>query len=126
MKFIVDAQLPRRIARALQTWGYDAIHTLDLPAGNTTSDFQIAQLADQEGRVVITKDSDFVDSFLLRAEPERLLLRAEPERLLLISTGNITNDELLSLLCKNLSEIERMFTQGVFVEISRQHLTLHQ
>ncbi len=117
MKLIVDAQLPRRIARALQTWGHDAIHTLDLPAGNTTSDFRIAKLADQEGRIVITKDSDFVDSFLLRAEPERLLL---------ISTGNITNDELLSLLCKNLSEIERMFTQGVFVEISRQHLTLHQ
>jgi predicted nuclease of predicted toxin-antitoxin system len=24
MKWIVDAQLPRRIARALQTWGHDA------------------------------------------------------------------------------------------------------
>jgi predicted nuclease of predicted toxin-antitoxin system len=31
MKFIIDAQLPRRLARFLQGLGYDAIHTLDLP-----------------------------------------------------------------------------------------------
>ncbi len=31
MKFIIDAQLPRRLAHFLQNLGYDAIHTLDLP-----------------------------------------------------------------------------------------------
>jgi predicted nuclease of predicted toxin-antitoxin system len=38
MKFIVDAQLPRRLARFLQDSGFDAIHTLDLPQQNTTPD----------------------------------------------------------------------------------------
>ena len=31
MKFLVDAQLPIRLARFLQASGHDAIHTLDLP-----------------------------------------------------------------------------------------------
>jgi predicted nuclease of predicted toxin-antitoxin system len=34
MKFLVDAQLPRRLARLLTATGHDAIHTLDLPRGN--------------------------------------------------------------------------------------------
>jgi predicted nuclease of predicted toxin-antitoxin system len=38
MKFVVDAQLPRRLARELAEFGHDAVHTLDLPAGNHTPD----------------------------------------------------------------------------------------
>jgi predicted nuclease of predicted toxin-antitoxin system len=37
-KFLVDAQRPRRLANRLQAWGYDAIHTLDLPEQNKTPD----------------------------------------------------------------------------------------
>jgi predicted nuclease of predicted toxin-antitoxin system len=38
MKFIVDAQLPRRLALELAHAGHDAIHTLSLDRGNRTSD----------------------------------------------------------------------------------------
>ena len=38
MKFIVDAQLPRRLALRLTAAGQDAIHTLDLPKGNRTTE----------------------------------------------------------------------------------------
>jgi predicted nuclease of predicted toxin-antitoxin system len=61
MKFIVDAQLPRRIARELAASGqHDAVHTLDLPAGNHTSDGDIIASAIRESRIVVTKDRDFV------------------------------------------------------------------
>jgi predicted nuclease of predicted toxin-antitoxin system len=40
--------------------GHDAIHTLDLPDGNATSDAGILAVADREQRVVVTKDTDFV------------------------------------------------------------------
>ena len=83
MKFAVDAQLPRRLARQLAAAGHDALHCLDLPLGNRTPDDDIAALAANEGRVVVTKDSDFVTSFLLRGAPPKLLL---------FSTGNISND----------------------------------
>lgn len=44
----------------------DAVHTLDLPNRNRTTDSEVIDTADRDGRVVITKDADFVDSHLLQ------------------------------------------------------------
>ena len=38
MKFLVDAQLPRRLANWLNQAGHDTLHILDLPKKNLTSD----------------------------------------------------------------------------------------
>jgi predicted nuclease of predicted toxin-antitoxin system len=38
MKFLIDAQLPRRLATHLIQAGLEAIHTLELPEGNRTTD----------------------------------------------------------------------------------------
>jgi predicted nuclease of predicted toxin-antitoxin system len=62
MKFIVDAQLPKSLSDFLKTKGYDSLHTLELPEMNRTGDTAIAEKADAEGRIVITKDADFLDS----------------------------------------------------------------
>jgi predicted nuclease of predicted toxin-antitoxin system len=74
MIFLVDAQLPRRLVTLLRQAGYDALHTLDLPLGNRTTDTIINELSINEQRVVVTKDSDFVDSLVLRGQPWKLLL----------------------------------------------------
>lgn len=76
MKFLVDAQLPARLAEALREAGHDAVHTTDLPHGNRTSDAEITEVADGEHRVVVTKDRDFRDSHLLQRQPARLLVIA--------------------------------------------------
>jgi hypothetical protein len=52
MKFLIDAQLPRRMARRLHAAGHDAIHTLDLSAGNRTTDAEISRMADRDGRAL--------------------------------------------------------------------------
>ena len=96
MKFLVDAQLPVHLARFLQTEGYDAIHTKDLPKQNKTTDTEINTVSVQENWIVITKNSDFFDSFLIRQEPYKLLL---------VTTGNITNTELGTLFRKDLSQL---------------------
>ena len=116
MKFVVDAQLPRRVAHEIRALGCDALHTLDMPAQNRTTDGEIVRFSRLESRVVVTKDSDFVDAFLLRGEPEKLLF---------ITTGNIANNELVLLLRTNWTQIELMLTEGAFVELSRSTLTLH-
>jgi predicted nuclease of predicted toxin-antitoxin system len=36
MKFLLDAQLPRRLARFLKETGRDVTHTLELPLRNAT------------------------------------------------------------------------------------------
>ena len=116
LNWLIDAQLPKRLASLLIERGEDAVHTLDLPLGNATSDSVITDLADREFRIVVTKDQDFVNSFLLQGKPRQLLL---------ISTGNITNSDLVTLLERNLQAIREMFAAGAFVEMNRHHLILH-
>jgi predicted nuclease of predicted toxin-antitoxin system len=69
MKFLIDAQLPRRMANWLGSAGCDAVHTLDLPDGNRTTDMQVIEVADREQRVVVTKDADFVNEHVLHGRP---------------------------------------------------------
>ena len=116
MKFLLDAQLPRTLCRALTASGHIASHTLDLPDGNHTGDHAIAILADSDGWIVVSKDSDFVVSHLLNGKPRKLLQ---------ISTGNISNPELEKLLLSNMSAIEAAFDSASHVEISRTTLISH-
>jgi predicted nuclease of predicted toxin-antitoxin system len=117
MKFLVDAQLPRRMAKAIRAAGHDAVHTLDLPDGNRTKDSQINMLAAAEQRVVVTKDADFVNSFLLTGQPYKLLL---------ISTGNIANTELETLLLPQLTAVAAAFETYSFVELNWTALVIHK
>lgn len=50
MRFLVDAQLPRRFASWLKDAGHDSLHTLDLPKKNHTQDSELIARAMQEGR----------------------------------------------------------------------------
>jgi len=110
MKFLIDAQLPRRIAGWLGNAGCDAVHTLDLPSGNRTTDAQIVELADREQRVVVTKDADFVNAHLLHGRPAKLLL---------VSTGNISNPELERLLLPLIPNVIGELQANSFLELGR-------
>jgi predicted nuclease of predicted toxin-antitoxin system len=116
MRFLVDAQLPKRLALSMRTQSHDVIHTLDLPQGNSTTDSAITALADQEERVVVTKDADFVHSFLIQGKPHKLLL---------ISTGNISNSNLEAILIPQLPAIVEAFAEHRFVEITRDRMIIH-
>lgn len=107
MKFLIDAQLPRRLADWLIASGCDAIHTLQLPAANQTTDQEIVALADRESSIVVSKDADFVDSHLLLGRPSKLLL---------ISTGNIRNDALELVFVPQIPDIVREFGTNSFIE----------
>ena len=115
MKFLVDAHLPRRMVEWLAAAGCDAVHTLELPDTNRTSDEQITDLADRDGRVVTTKDADFVDSHVLRGRPTKLLL---------VSTGNISNRDLEALIVPLIPDIARGFAMHSFLEVGRDGITI--
>jgi len=116
MNFLVDAHLPRRLARKLQEAGHDAIHTLDLPNGNRSTDSEINEISVRENRVVITKDADFVNSFLLSSQPYKLLV---------VSTGNITNADLEALFLPNIPAIVTAFQTHNYIELTRSALIVH-
>ena len=116
MKFLIDAQLPQRLAAQLRQAGLEAIHTLDLPGGNRTTDRVINELSIKEQYVIVTKDSDFVESFLLHREPWKLLL---------VSTGNIGNDELETLFLSSIKRVIEGFEVFDFIELGRTTLIFH-
>jgi len=116
MKFLIDAQLPRRLAKQLKQMGVEAIHTLDLPLGNYTTDTEINELSINQQYVVVTKDSDFVDSFHLHKKPWKLLL---------VSTGNIKNADLEALFLANIEKIMKGFDTFDFIEINRTNVIFH-
>lgn len=116
MKFLVDANLPRKLAHALTSLGHEAIHTLDLPDGNATPDEAILAHAKEHDCIVLTKDSDFSTSYWVRHEPSRLLL---------ISTGNIKNAELIELISTHEGQIALAMGESAFVELTRSHIIRH-
>jgi predicted nuclease of predicted toxin-antitoxin system len=84
---------------------------------NATSDNIILEVAIQQKRIVITKDQDFLVSFLLNSKPEKLII---------VRTGNITNKLLLKLFNDNLEIIKLMISRSNLIEISKSEIAEHQ
>ena len=110
MKFLVDAHLPPGLCVLLQAAGHIARHTRQLPAKNLTTDNAINLLSAKEKLVVISKDTDFYYSHLLRQQPHKLVL---------VRTGNIGLRELKDLFARNLPAIESALKKHSLVELDR-------
>ena len=117
MKFIVDAQLPVALSKFLKNKGFDVLHTDDLPNKEMTTDSEIREISVKEDRIVITKDSDFLDSYYVRAIPSKILL---------VSTGNIKNKVLLDLFESNINKVSELFSDYSFVELDNYEIIGHE
>ena len=100
LKFLIDTQLPPVLAEMLRYKGYDAKHTVEYPEGVFMNDSKIADYAENEGRIIVSKDTDFFDMVSLSRKNLKVLL---------IETGNIKNKELLKLISRNILIIEKQF-----------------
>ena len=90
------------LAAYLRWKGFDAIHTTHFPEGHLLQDADISRIAIEEGRIIITKDSDFPASFFLKGSPPRLVY---------IRLGNTRNRELTAFLESRWSLIEDLLNQ---------------
>jgi predicted nuclease of predicted toxin-antitoxin system len=116
MKFLVDAQLPKNLSEAIKLKGFDCLHTLDLPEGNKTTDKNIIAISETENRIIITKDNDFYESYILYGSPKKILF---------ISTGNIKNSHLKELLEKHFTEIIMLFDNNSVLELTADAIIIH-
>jgi len=116
MKFLVDAQLPKTLSDFLKKKGHDSVHTLELPGKNKTPDSEIIRIAIREGRVLISKDNDFLNSYIINKEPTKLVF---------VSTGNITNDALLKLFDLNIDKLTDFLIDYNLVEVDNWQITIH-
>lgn len=109
MKFIIDAQLPRKLSYFLSEKGYDCIHTLDLPNGNKTQDSEINGISIEQERIVISKDSDFYNSYLQKVEPFKLIY---------LTIGNVSTKKLIDIFEKNHEKIFEEIEFNSVVEVT--------
>jgi len=116
VRVLIDAHLPRRLSEFLSSHEIESKHTLDLPNKNATPDSEIIRIADDENRIVITKDSDFIDNYILDERPNKLLI---------VSTGNINNKSLILLFEKNLETLRTMFEEYSVIEINEEEIQVH-
>lgn len=117
MKFLIDANLSFKLARLLKTKGFEILHTDDLPSKERTTDNELRKLSVEQNYVVITKDSDFLDSHLIQGIPSKLLI---------VTTGNIPNKELLSLFEKYFETIIQLFDIYDLIELNNNQIVGHE
>lgn len=107
MKFLIDAQLPGTLKKLFLDNGHDCVHTLDLPKRNETPDNLINEISISEERIVITKDGDFLDSFIIKKQPYKLVL---------VKLGNCSKKNLLEFFDLHFNDlITRLMTEDFVI-----------
>ena len=102
MKFLIDNQLPVRLAQHLRQHGHDAVHVLDLGI-DEVSDIELWNLARREDMVLVSKDEDFV--FLANRT-------GDDGKLVWVRLGNCRNPILLDAIDRVHDDLIRAFEAG--------------
>ena len=117
MRVLLDAQLPVRLIEILSGLGFDVIHTHFLANKNHSTDAELIAVCEKDKRVLVSKDRDFVDSFVVRNKPEKFLW---------LTTGKISNEKLVHIFQKHHQTIKDLFELHFFVELTNEDLIVHQ
>ena len=116
MRFIIDAQLPLSLSVFLKSKGHDSIHTLDLPNKNRTKDHFVTGISIRENRIVVTKDNDFLESYLINSLPKKLIL---------VRTGNVSNTDLIAIFKQHIEKISYLMEVNSLIEITKFEIVVH-
>lgn len=116
MKFLCDVHISYKITNHLKSLGFETIHVNEILNKWYTKDKDICNYADSNDLIVITKDSDFRDSFFVKNTPKKLIK---------INLGNISNKELIDIFSNNLEAIKNISTKSNFlIEIDKNDVKL--
>ncbi len=89
MKFLCDVHIARKVVYFLSRKCELAIHANDVLSGSMTKDAALAQFADEGDFILVSKDADFLNSYLIHRVPKKLIK---------INLGNIPTGDLMALL----------------------------
>ena len=70
MKFLCDVHISYKIVRFLRSLKFETIHVNEILEKWHTKDKDICAYADENDFIIITKDSDFKNSFLISNTPK--------------------------------------------------------
>ena len=106
MRFLCDVHISYKVVKHLVLLGYETIHVNEILDKWNTMDREICNFADANDLIVITKDSDFRDSFFVKKTPKKLIK---------INLGNISNQELIRIISENIDSILKLNTNQYFL-----------
>ncbi len=116
MRFLCDVHIPIALSKLLAEAGHESKHVNQLAAKWNTSDKDIARLADQEDRILITKDADFRDSAIVLGTPRKLIK---------VNLGNIPHQELSAILLDHMQSIASLNVRPRFLlEVDKGRLSV--
>lgn len=117
MRFLCDVHISYRVRNFLSEEHY-CVHVNNILQGDKTKDKDIATYSNQENLILVTKDEDFVDSYLLKRLPAKLLK---------INLGNISTNELIKLIGETLPIIEKIKDDHHFlIEIHKNSIEIFE
>jgi predicted nuclease of predicted toxin-antitoxin system len=110
VRFLVDENLPPRLAKLLAASGHDAVHVRDLAAASAPDSAIMALAADQD-RVIVSADTDF-GALLAQARATR------PSVILVREIMSLHPAELASVILGQLEILEPHFRTGAIAAIT--------
>lgn len=114
MKFLCDVHISYKLVKHLSRLGYETIHVNDILDKWFTKDNEIAEYANTHNLIVISKDSDFRDSFFIKRKPSKLIK---------INLGNISNNELITLFDQVIMLMKDVEIENSFlIEIDKESI----
>jgi predicted nuclease of predicted toxin-antitoxin system len=115
MKFLCDVHISYQVVNYLKSSGFETIHVNAILDKWNSKDSDICTYADSNDMIVISKDSDFRDSHFVKQTPKKLIK---------INLGNISNQELILLLSKNIDSIKKLNQNTFFlVEMNKDNVS---
>ena len=114
MKFIIDENLTPEIAVLFREYGLNAYHVNEMKSHNKQRviDDQLRRLSIQKGYVIVTKDDDFVSSFVSRKVPEKMVF----------IFGLDKKGSLLSRMKEVILQLSSLIETHDFIEINEQEI----
>ena len=117
MNFLIDVHLPIALSKFLDKQpDCTSIHVNQILQKWFTTDTEICRYADENNRVVVTKDEDFKNSHFISKTPDKVIR---------VTLGNISNADLIFLFTKYLPFILPLSVKDKFyIEIDYEQIII--
>ena len=117
LRLLIDANMPRLITRSLTALGYDVVDIRDVEMPGV-ADERIFEIAQQEKRVIITRDQDFGNVLLY---PPGL-----HSGIIVLKTHMLSSESIRDLLAGFLAEIKEDEVSGSLIILEKHRYRIRR